>query len=97
MKHVITIEYYPKCGWLLRAAYIAQEILTTFSDEIYSVNLRPSEIAGTYKIFVADEVIFDRKREARFPEVKELKQTLRDRIAPGKNLGHSDKKPATDE
>ena len=97
LKPVITIEYCPKCGWLLRAAYIAQEILTTFSDEVHSVNLHPSEVAGTYKIFVADEVIFDRKREAKFPEVKELKQTLRDQIAPGKNLGHSDKKPATDE
>ncbi len=97
MKPVITIEYCPKCGWLLRAAYIAQEILTTFSDEIYSVSLRPAEIAGTYKIYVADEVIFDRKRETKFSEVKALKQILRDRIAPGKNLGHSDKKPATDE
>ncbi len=97
MKPVIIIEYCPKCGWLLRAAYIAQELLTTFSNEIYSINLCPSDIGGTYKISIADEVIFDRNKEGNFPEVKELKQRLRDRIAPGKNLGHSDKKPATDE
>ncbi len=54
-----------------------------FSEtEIYSINLCPSDIAGTYKISIADEVIFDRKKEGYFPEVKELKQRLRDRIAP---------------
>jgi predicted Rdx family selenoprotein len=34
MKPTITIEYCPKCHWLLRAAYMAQEILTTFADEV---------------------------------------------------------------
>jgi selenoprotein W-related protein len=28
----------------------------------------------------------------RFPEIKELKQLVRDKISPGKELGHSDKK-----
>src|SRR5688500_5080107 len=32
MKPIITIEYCPKCGWMLRAAYFAQELLTTFQD-----------------------------------------------------------------
>ena len=31
--------------------------------------------------------------EGRFPEMKELKQRLRDRIAPDKSLGHSDARP----
>lgn len=92
MKPYLTIEYCPKCGWLLRAAYMAQEFLTTFADELKSVNLQPSEIAGSYKIFLNDEVLFDRKREHRFPEIKELKQLIRDKVAPGKSLGHSDTK-----
>jgi selenoprotein W-related protein len=92
MKPVITIEYCPKCGWMLRAAYMAQEFLTTFSVELKSVNLQPSEISGAYKIFINEEILFDRKREGRFPEIKELKQLIRDKIAPGKTLGHSDKK-----
>jgi selenoprotein W-related protein len=96
MKSVITIEYCPKCGWLLRAAYIAQELLTTFSDELKSVNLQPSEVSGSYKIFVNNEVLFDRKREGHFPEIKELKQLVRDRVSPDKNLGHSDKKSSTE-
>jgi selenoprotein W-related protein len=92
MKPVITIEYCPKCGWLLRAAYMAQEFLTTFADELKSVNLQPSEISGAYKIFIDGEILFDRKSEGRFPEIKELKQLIRDKVAPEKSLGHSDKK-----
>jgi selenoprotein W-related protein len=94
MKPVITIEYCPKCGWLLRAAYMAQELLTTFTDDVYSLALQPSDIAGTYKISIQGEVIFDRKNEGRFPEIKELKQLVRNKVAPEKSLGHSDKKEA---
>jgi len=90
MKPTITIEYCPKCRWLLRAAYMAQELLTTFEDELYGVTLHPSEIAGRYTISLNDEKLFDRKHEGRFPEIKELKQLVRDKVDPDKNLGHSD-------
>lgn len=90
MKPDITIRYCPKCGWLLRAAYMAQELLTTFADEVGSVTLRPSEIAGEYKILINDQEVFDRKRAGGFPEIKELKQIVRDVVSPGKSLGHSD-------
>jgi len=92
MKPTLSIEYCPKCGWLLRAAYMAQELLTTFSEDLHGVLLHPSEIAGSYKIFVDDNMIFDRKRAGAFPEVKELKQTVRDMVNPSKSLGHSDRK-----
>ena len=92
MKPIITIEYCPKCGWLLRAAYMAQEILTTFTEDLKGVTLQPSEVSGRYTIFLNDEKIFDRKEEGRFPEIKELKQLIRDKVAPEKNLGHSDRK-----
>jgi selenoprotein W-related protein len=95
MKPVLTIEYCSKCGWLLRAAYMAQEFLTTFMDELKSVNLQPSETSGAYKISINDEIIFDRKLHGGFLDIKELKQLVRDKIAPGKSLGHSDKKSAT--
>jgi len=91
-KPVITIEYCPKCRWLLRAAYMAQELLTTFEDDLHGVLLHPSEVAGRYSISINDEVIFDRKREGRFPEIKELKQLVRDQVDPNKDLGHSEKK-----
>src|ERR687884_180408 len=94
MKNTITIEYCPKCGWLLRAAYMAQEILTTFAEDLRGVTLQPAEISGRYSITINDEKIFDRKEQGRFPEIKELKQLIRDKVAPGKDLGHSDKKDA---
>ncbi|TXK48733.1 SelT/SelW/SelH family protein [Pontibacter qinzhouensis] len=92
MKPVITIEYCPKCGWMLRAAYMAQELLTTFSDDLQGVLLQPSEVSGRYTIRVNDEELFDRKEAGRFPEIKELKQLVRDKVSPEKSLGHSDKK-----
>ena len=91
-KPTITIEYCPKCRWLLRAAYMAQELLTTFEADLYGVLLQPSEIAGRYTVFINQNILFDRKQEGRFPEIKELKQLVRDQVDPGKNLGHSDKK-----
>lgn len=91
MKPNITIEYCPKCGWLLRAAYMAQEILTTFAEDVKAVSLQPAEISGRYIIYCNEEKIFDRKDEGRFPEIKELKQLIRDKVAPEKSLGHSDK------
>lgn len=91
MKPSVQIEYCPKCGWLLRAAWIAQELLTTFTDDVRAVELRPSEIAGRYTISIDEQVVWDRKKEGRFPEAKEIKQRVRDIIAPAKDLGHSDR------
>lgn len=92
MKPVITIEYCPKCGWMLRAAYMAQELLSTFTEDVHGILLQPSEVNGCYNIRVNDEELFDRKQRGRFPEIKELKQLVRDKVNPGKSLGHSDSK-----
>lgn len=78
----------------MRAAYMAQELLTTFTEDIKSVNLQPAEINGRYTIYINGEKIFDRKETGHFPEIKELKQLVRDIVNPGRSLGHSDKKPA---
>ncbi|QEH43195.1 SelT/SelW/SelH family protein [Chitinophaga sp. XS-30] len=94
MKPIITISYCPKCGWLLRAAYMAQELLTTFEEDLAGVTLEPSAIAGSYQIRVGDDIVFDRKREGHFLEIKEVKQLVRDKVNPGKSLGHADRKPA---
>ncbi len=93
MKPTVTIEYCPKCGWLLRAAYMAQELLTTFNEELKAVTLQPSEVSGDFHITIDGKKIFDRKEYGGFPEIKELKQLVRDIAAPGKSLGHSDTKP----
>lgn len=92
MKKTIQIEYCPKCGWMLRAAYMAQELLTTFVEDIKGVTLLPSETTGRYTVYIDEKVIFDRKTEGHFPEIKELKQLVRDIVNPSRELGHSDKK-----
>ena len=58
MKPTITIEYCPKCGWLMRSAYMAQELLTTFNDELNGVLLKPSEVAGRFIISINNEKLF---------------------------------------
>ncbi len=87
----IEIEYCTQCNWLLRATWMAQELLTTFVAEIGELVLIPGK-GGILEIRVSGELLFSRKEKERFPEMKELKQLIRDRIAPDKNLGHSDNK-----
>jgi selenoprotein W-related protein len=70
---------------------MAQEMLTTFLDELQGVMLKPSEVNGRYTICIDQQMIFDRKQSGGFPEIKELKQKVRDVVAPGRSLGHADK------
>lgn len=90
----VEIEFCTQCRWLLRAAWTAQELLLTFTDELREVALVPGT-GGVFEVRVNGEVIWSRRTEGRFPELKELKQRLRDRVAPDKALGHSDR--ATEE
>lgn len=85
----VEIRYCTQCRWLLRAAWLAQELLTTFESELGEVALIPGS-GGIFEVRVDGELLWSRKDEGRFPEAKELKQRLRDRVAPGKDLGHSE-------
>jgi selenoprotein W-related protein len=88
---MIEIMYCRLCGWGLRAGWMAQELLATFAEEIGSVVLTPDPSGGRFEIYVEDQHIWSRKEHGRFPEMKEIKQLVRDRIAPGRSLGHSDR------
>ena len=92
MKHDLSIEYCPKCRWLMRASWMAQEFLTSFEEELQSVTLIPSEHNGKYTIRINGAELFDRKTHGGFADIAALKQMIRDRIHPGKSLGHSDRK-----
>jgi selenoprotein W-related protein len=94
-KNKVEIEYCTQCRWLLRAAWLAQELLTTFEQELYSVSLQPGT-GGIFVVRLNDQVIFSRKEAERFPESKELKQLIRDVIAPERDLGHSEKSDSTE-
>jgi selenoprotein W-related protein len=86
----VEVEYCTQCRWLLRAAWMAQELLTTFEREVGEVALIPGR-GGVFDVRLDGEVIFSRQHQRRFPEAKEVKQLVRDRIAPAKSLGHSDR------
>ena len=89
-KPKLAITYCTQCNWLLRAAWMAQEVLQTFSVEMGEVSLVPGT-GGIFQIHLDGELIWDRKRDGGFPDIRHLKQLLRDKIDPGRDLGHTDR------
>ena len=86
----VEIKYCTQCRWLMRAAWMAQELLTTFETELLEVALVPGK-GGIFDVIVDDELLWSREEKGRFPDIKELKQLVRDRVSPGKDLGHTDR------
>ena len=91
----ISILYCTRCNWLLRAAWMAQELLSTFGMELGGVTLVPGD-GGCFEITVDGHVVWERKRDGGFPGPKELKQRVRDVIAPERDMGHIDRKSTSD-
>jgi selenoprotein W-related protein len=91
----LEIEYCTQCRWLLRAGWTAQELLTTFVDDLKEVALVPGK-GGVFDVRLDGETIWSRAELHRFPELPELKQLIRDRIDPERSLGHSDRKTAAE-
>jgi selenoprotein W-related protein len=85
----LEIEYCAQCRWLLRAAWMAQELLVTFEIELGEVVLIPSA-GGVFEVRIDDETIWSRKVAGAFPDLAALKRLIRDRIAPDRHLGHSE-------
>nr|WP_163503939.1 SelT/SelW/SelH family protein [Halomonas socia] len=86
----IRIHYCTQCQWLLRSAWLAQELLSTFGEALDEVALVPS-YGGHFEIFYDDESIWERKRDDGFPDSKTLKRAVRDRLDPQRDLGHVDR------
>ena len=87
----IVITYCTQCQWLLRAGWMAQELLSTFGADLGAVTLVPGT-GGIFTIICNDESIWDRKRDGGFPDAAELKRRVRDLVWPERELGHSEKK-----
>jgi len=87
--HRVEIVYCTQCRWLLRATWMAQELLTTFDQEIGALTLIPGR-GGAFEVTVDGVPVWSRRERKRFPELSELKRLVRDRVAPGRSLGHSD-------
>ncbi len=88
---VVSIAYCTQCNWLLRSGWMAQELLSTFAEDLGGVTLIPGH-GGIFEIRLDGALIWERKRDGGFPDVKQLKQRVRDQIAPDRDLGHIDRK-----
>ncbi|KAI4238075.1 MAG: hypothetical protein LQ349_001367 [Xanthoria aureola] len=90
----IIIKYCTQCKWMLRAAWYAQELLSTFSTTLGEVALVPAT-GGIFTVDIASSQLgriqlWDRKTQGGFPEIKELKRLVRDIVEPTRDLGHVD-------
>jgi selenoprotein W-related protein len=83
----IEITYCTRCKFLLRASWLAQELLTTFESELDEVALRPGS-GGIFEVRLNDEVIASNADGGAMPDPAQVKRLLRDRIAPGRQIGH---------
>ncbi|MTI62944.1 SelT/SelW/SelH family protein [Methylophaga sp.] len=90
MSNKVSIVYCTQCRWLLRAGWMAQELLSTFDEELDELSLKPGT-GGIFEVYANDRLVWSRKQEGRFPEITELKQRVRDQIAPERDLGHIDR------
>ena len=75
---------------LLLVGWLGSDTTLPVDDELGSVTLTPDRTGGVFEVRVDDEVIWSRKERGRFPEIMEIKQLIRDRVAPGRSLGHTD-------
>ena len=78
-KAAITITYCSQCNWMLRATWMAQELLHSFSTDIASVTLIP----GTGGIFVVAVA----QAGWRFPRRGGTQAPGARRMLPGKSAG----------
>lgn len=88
--HQLEIHYCTQCRWLLRAAWMAQELLSTFDGDLAALTLKPGT-GGVFDIHLDGQLLWSRKVEGHIPEINALKQRLRDRIDPARDLGHIDR------
>lgn len=94
MTNIVTIKYCSKCRWLMRSSWMSQELLSTFEEEIDQLALLPST-GGVFEIKVNEILVWSRKEMGGFPEIPQLKQLVRDIIAPEKDLGCIDRKTSS--
>lgn len=86
----IAITYCTQCNWMLRAAWMAQELLSTFGQDLAEIALVPGT-GGIFVVTLDGQTIWDRKADGGFPDAKVLKQRVRDVAWPQRDLGHSDR------
>ncbi len=82
----LEIFYCRQCRWLLRASWMAQEMLTTFGEELGEVAIVPGS-GGIFEIALDGEVVATNRDKAPTPDASVVKRAIRDRVAPDKAIG----------
>ncbi len=85
----ITFTYCTQCNWMLRTAWMAQELLSTFGQDLGLVTLIPAT-GGVFRIGIDGKQVWDRKENGGFPDSRILKRLVRDHVWPERDLGHVD-------
>ena len=83
----VEITYCVKCRFLLRAAWMAQELLSTFEGGLGEVALVPGS-GGIFEVKLDGEILASNRESKKMPEPSEVKRLVRDRIAPERTIGH---------
>jgi len=83
----VEITYCTKCRFLLRAAWMAEELLTTFGAELSEVTLRPGS-GGIFEVALDGTVVASNRDHAPMPDPADVKRAIRDRISPDRKIGH---------
>ncbi len=83
----VEITYCVKCRFLLRAAWMAQELLSAFEGELEGVAIKPGS-GGIFEVRLDGDVIASNRKSKKMPEPSEVKRLVRDRIAPDRRIGH---------
>ncbi|WP_112311850.1 SelT/SelW/SelH family protein [Pseudogemmobacter bohemicus] len=90
----IRFTYCTQCNWMLRTAWMAQELLSTFGQDLGEVTLVPAT-GGVFRVELDGALVWDRKEQGGFPDSKQLKKLVRDHVWPDRDLGHVDRVAAT--
>ena len=83
----VTITYCTKCRFLLRASWMAQELLATFGEELGEVAIVPGG-GGIFEVALGGEVIATNRDHAPMPDPGAVKRLIRDRVSPERVIGH---------
>ena len=86
----LEITYCTGCSWLLRAGWYSQECLSTFGPDLH-VTIIHDDSGGVFRITLDGGDIWERRRDGGLPDIRTLTQAIRDRIDPGRALGHLDR------
>ena len=78
-KPTVAIEYCTVCNFRGRAAWIAQELLASNEADVDAVTLVPGR-GGIFEVRVDGDLLFSYKEEGCFPELRELKDALREKL-----------------